>query len=514
MNPHSATPHTRTAAAILALTALLTACSGTEGDTASTAGAAPGGTLSWSLPTPSTWDPVTSQSGIDVTPLSLVYDSITRLGPKGEARPGIARTWAYSKDGRTLTFTLRPGLTFSDGTPLNAEAVKKSIERGKTQADSGITGQLDSIATIDAPNPTTVVLHLKRKDYALPLVFGGKTGMVVSPKAAAADPRKLATAPVGSGPFTLTSYSPDGQAVLKRNPHYWDAKDIHLAGVTLKFLSDPQAIVSALRSGETQLASFINGTQVASLKASGLAVDEFPSLQVSSIEVNAKLKPFDNPLFTQAVNHAIDRKALVKVLNGGHGEPTVEPFPDSYLAYDPGSADAYAYDLPKAKSLLKQAKYDGKPFPITWFSSPGGIDRRVEAELLQDQLKKAGINTTLEQIPVAQVADKVYVKHQIAFFPSGVFGRESPAQQLSFADTPYGSYDVPALTKALQDAGDQPVDSPGYAPALRRVTAQTVRSGSNIMLFTSPWLFGRAKQVTGFAPAITSPRLEGVRLSS
>lgn len=521
MNPLSTTPPAhrpvgathRTAAAALALAALLTACS-SNGETTTGAGGAEGGTLNWSMPTPSTWDPVTSQAGIDITPLSLVYDSITRLGPKGEAQPGLATEWSYSKDGRTLTFTLREDLKFSDGSPLDATAVKQSIERGKSQAASGVAGQLAAVSKVEAPDATTVVLHLKQRDYALPLVLGGKTGMVVSPKAAAGGGKKLATAPVGSGPFTLTSYSPDGQAVLKRNPDYWDEKDIHLDGVTLKFLSDPQAIVSALRSGETQLASYINGTQVNSLKQSGVAVDEFPSFQVSSIEVNAKLKPFDNPLFTQAVNHAIDREALVKVLNAGHGEPTVQSFPDSYVAYDKGSSDAYPYDPEKAKSLLRKAKYDGKPFPITWFASPGGIDRRVEAELLQDQLKKVGISTTLEQIPIGQVADKVYVKHQVAFFPSGVFGRESPAQLLAFANTPYGTYDVPALTKALKEVGELPVDSPGYAPALRRVTAETVRNGSNIMLFTSPWLFGRSKKVTGFAPYLNSPRLEGVRLGS
>ncbi|MEV7399573.1 ABC transporter substrate-binding protein [Streptomyces sp. NPDC091267] len=489
---------------------LLTACSG-SGTTS--AGDAPNATLNWSMPNPSTWDPVTSQSGIDVTPLSLVYDSVTRLGRKGEAQPGVATSWAYSKDGRTLTFTLRENLKFSDGSALDATAVKKSLERGKKQADSGIVGQLTTIASIDAPAPTTLVLHLNREDYALPLVLGGKTGMVVSPQAAGADAKKVATKPVGSGPYTLTSYTPDGQAVLKKNPDYWDAEDIHIDNVTLKFLGDPQAIVSSLRSGETQLASFISGTQVSALKKSGVDVDEFPSFQVSSVEVNAKLKPFDNPLFVRAINHAIDRKALVRILNGGHGEPAVQSFPEGYVAYDPASADLYPYDPAKAKSLLKQADYDGKPFPITWFTSPGGIDRRVEAELLQDQLKKVGIATTLEQIPVAQVSDKVYVKHQVGFFPSGVFGRESPAQLLSFANTPYGTYDQPALTAALKEAGKHPIDSAGYPQALRKVTAQTVRNGSNIMLFTSPWLYGRSKKLSELSPYINSPRLEGVRLS-
>ena len=115
--------------------------------------------------------------------------------------------------------------------------------------------------------------------------------MMVSPKAIKENEKGLATQPVGAGPFELTNYTAPTSATLVRNPGYWDAKDIHLEGVDLKFFTDEQALLSSLLSNQVQLAN-IGGEQVQTAESAGFEVSEFPSLHVASIEVNDKMGPF------------------------------------------------------------------------------------------------------------------------------------------------------------------------------------------------------------------------------
>src|SRR5690349_19448157 len=174
------------------------------------------GTLKFGWALVTSWDPVTSSAGWDVHALSLVYTGLTKLDEKANAVPALASSWKYNDDGTQITFTLRPGLTFSDGTALDATAVKKSLERGRDFEKSLIAAQLVNFKRISAPNPTTVVIDLSVTDYQVPNLMAGKTGHVVSPAAFEKDAAALATKPVGHGPFQLTSYVPQASAKLVR----------------------------------------------------------------------------------------------------------------------------------------------------------------------------------------------------------------------------------------------------------------------------------------------------------
>ena len=479
-------------------------------------GGAPSGTLGWSTAAPTAWDPVTSAAGNDVSDLSLVYASLTRLSPEGEAEPALATKWEFSKDGKTFTLFLRKGIKFTDGTPFNAEAVKVNLERGAHEADSLIIPYLEPIKSIKVVNPYEVSLSLKEKDYVLPLVLGGKVGMMVSPKAIKDDVKGLATQPVGAGPFELTNYTAPTSATLVRNPGYWDAKDIHLEGVDLKFFTDEQALLSSLLSGQVQLAN-IGGEQVQTAESSGFEVEEFPSLHVASIEVNDKMAPFDNHKFVEAVNYAIDRETLLQTLAGGHGEVVDQAFPPGYNAYNDSVAEYYKYDPDKAKELLKQANYDGTPITITWFAAPT-LNFQSESEQLQAQLEAVGIKSTIKSLPSAQAAEDVYVKHNVQFNPNGIVGREAPSQML---ETQYAADGLlnpgrdagPELTKALDAVATFEVGSPQYEAALQEATKLATEQSANIMLFTQPFLLAHTSSLTGLKPWIETPRLEGVRLS-
>jgi peptide/nickel transport system substrate-binding protein len=488
----------------------------TAADTSEEEGGPPSGTLGWSTVAPTAWDPVVSAAGNDVSNLSLVYASLTRLSPEGEAEPALAEKWDFSKDGLTFDIYLKKGLKFTDGTPVDAEAVKTNLERGEHESDSLIIPYLEVIKSIKVDSPTELSLSLKSKDYVLPLVLGGKVGMMVSPKAIKENEKGLATQPVGAGPFELTNYTAPTSATLVRNPNYWDAKDIHLEGVELKFFTDEQALLSSLLSGQVQLAN-IGGEQVQTAESAGFEVEEFPSLHVASIEVNDKMAPFDNHKVVEAVNYAIDRETLLQTLAGGHGEVDDEAFAPGYSAYNKSVANYYTYNPEKAEALLKEGNYDGTPITITWFAD-AGLNTQSESEQLQAELEAVGIKSTIKSLPSAQAAEDVYVKHNVQFNPNGIVGREAPSQML---ETQYAADGLlnpgrdasPELTKALDAVATLEVGTPQYEAALQEATKLSTEQSANMMLFTQPFLLAHTSSVTGLKPWIETPRLEGVRLS-
>jgi peptide/nickel transport system substrate-binding protein len=508
----------RRLAALAALALLASACGSSATESASRAGGgskAEGGTLRWAINANASWDPVTSAAGNEVRHLGLVYAALVQIDEKGEATSGLAASWRFEKDGRALVFKLRPDVTFSDGAKLDATVVKRNLERAKNQPGSVLTQLLDSVKSIDVVDPSTVRLNLSYRDYGLPLVLGGKAGMQVSPKALDGDIKQIPRKPVGAGPFKLTKFVPDGSSSLVRNPTYWDAKEIHLDGVELQYINDPQAILAGLQSGSIDLASSV-GNQVAAAKRAGLEVKTFPSLSAASIEINDALDPYQDHRVAEAINYAVDREALVKTQNGGLGEPSFQAFPKGYVGYSDEVANLYPHDLAKAKALLAEAGHpNGLDIEITYFDAQG---YKALTEQIQAQLEEAGIRSKLNTLPLAQAAERVYVKHDVAFNPNGIVGRESPLQMLNVQ---YGAEGLlnpgrnasPELTKALKDAAQYPLDSPRYAPALQVATARAARESAVVFLYTQPTVFLSTDKVSGLRPYIVAARLEGVRLA-
>jgi peptide/nickel transport system substrate-binding protein len=436
------------------------------------------------------------------------------LDPKGNAAPGLASSWKYSPDGKTITFTLRSGLTFSDGTTLDAAAVKASLLRGRDLPDSRIASQLAEVSSIDAPDPTTVVLHLSRTDYQIPNLLAGKTGMVVSPKAFNGDAAALATHPVGSGPFTLTSYVPDSHADLVRNPSYYDAKDIHLAKVSVKLISEPQQILAALQSNQVNVA-VIPGNLVKAAQSAGFTINEIPALTTNTLDVNSAIAPFNNHKVIEAINYAIDRQALVDALEFGHGTPSYQPFPVGYVGYDPALANLYPHDAAKAKQLLAEAGYPkGLTITLTTYTSTG------IPELLQSQLQQAGITVKLNVIPQAEFTNLVYVKKTVGIAVDSTAGRESPLQMLDVLQSPQGLMNLTAqqpeaVTQAVNAARGVPLDSPSYPAALKAAVDASVQQDDNhIWLYTYPRILATNKKVTGLPYDLVVQRFDGTRIAN
>ncbi|OAA23882.1 peptide/nickel transport system substrate-binding protein [Frankia sp. EI5c] len=490
---------------------LLAACGGTSSGSGGGSGGA-GGTLRWGWALVTSWDPVTSSAGWDVHALSLVYAGLTKLDEKANPVPALASSWEYDADGTSVTFHLRSGLTFSDGTPLDAAAVKKSLERGRDAENSLVAAQLTTIQEVVAVDAATVRIDLKSVDYQLPAILAGKTGMIVSPKAIDTDEKGLATRPVGAGPFQLTSYVPNDSAKLTRFAGYWDAANIHPDTFELYMPPEAATAVAALQSGRLDVA-MIPASQIEAVKAAGFEVQIIPSLVISVLDVNGTVAPFDDPRVVRAIKHAIDRKALVDTVNFGVGDVNFQPFPKGHAGHSDELENAYPFDLARAKKLLAEAGHpDGIDLTLTTAQAEG-LPEQVQA-----QLGKAGIRVKLETIPQAQATQLVYIQRARPFFTDQFAGRESPVQafQVLFGEQGLmnpGRTTPPALKEAVAKITATPLEDPSYPSVVQAATKIAVETMPNVFLFSNPRILVRRPNVSELGSYLMAQRFEGVTVT-
>jgi peptide/nickel transport system substrate-binding protein len=308
----------------LAMAVSLAACGGDSSSPGSSGSGGGTGTVKWAWQLPTTWDPVTSSAGSDVQMLALTYSSLTHIDDQGNAVPNLVESWKYNDDGTAVTFKLKDGLVFSDGSPLDAEAVKKSLERGRDAENSLIAAQLVDLKDVTVDDDLTFTLKLAGANYQYPNLLAGKTGMVVNPAVFEKDADSLATKPAGSGPFVLDSYTQNASAKLTRNPKYFEADDIKVSSFELYPAADAATVVASLQSGQYNV-GLLPGSQVEAAKAAGLEVQEIPSLYVATLDVNKTMAPFDDPKVVEALHYAVDRQQLVDAGQFGVGEVNYSP---------------------------------------------------------------------------------------------------------------------------------------------------------------------------------------------
>jgi peptide/nickel transport system substrate-binding protein len=509
--------------AAVALSLAGAACSSSSPSTPSSAAltnTGASGTLNWEWELPTSWDPVTSSAGWDMHVLGLVYASITTLDPAGNPGPGLATSWKYAAGGKSVTFTLRPGLTFTDGTPLDAQAVKENIDRGQTQQNSTVASELSVVSKVVVNSPVSFTLDLSQVDYQIPYLLAGKDGMMVSPKAfgTAAGVSSLPTQPVGAGPFKLTSYVPDSHADLVRNPGYWDASQIHIANFTVQDITQPEQIMAALESGQVNVA-YIAGNQVAAAKAAGFKIAVIPSEVVNELDIQTTTAPFTNPKVVEAINYAIDREAIVQVQASGYGTVAYQPFPQGFVGYSAQLANLYPYNPAKAKQLLAQAGYpNGVKITLT---NDDTADTSL-AEQIQGQLAQVGITASIKDIPEDTSTQFLYLDKTIPFAIDGTAGRASPVEMLDVLYSQQGLMNVDgktstttaAVSQALSQILTVPLNSPSYASALQNTVTTAVQDDPiHIWLYTNPRIFAYSTSVTGIPYDLVQQRWEGVRVA-
>jgi peptide/nickel transport system substrate-binding protein len=367
-------------------------------------------------------DPVHTAQNADIWISLNIYDTLTEPTDDGKSVvPGLAASWQTSDDGKTVTFKLRPDLKFADGSPLTVDDVKWSLDRAANKASGGdFQFLLGSIASVDTQGSDTVVLHLSHPDPTLLQALATFNAGIVPSKLIMATPgatlddksKAFAEHPVGSGPFTLKSWSRGSEMVLTRNPYYWkdgvDGKKLpYLDNIRLVIIPDDATRILKLKAGEIDAAEFVPYSRVAELKADpNLNMVLYPAAQVNYFTLNDRptLKdgtknPFNDVRVRQALNYATDKDALNQVVAYGVGTPEQSFMPMSTpMSY--GTGPLYPYDMKKAKALLTAAGWD-KGFDITLLTIAGNADDVAKATALQQMWAPLGVHLKVEQVESA-----------------------------------------------------------------------------------------------------------------
>jgi peptide/nickel transport system substrate-binding protein len=385
----------------------LTACSASGDDTApaatSEAGAASGVVEGEDLAVaavsaPNSLDPAQLADGQQALVWGSIFDTLlVRENGSGELKPNAAESWEYSEDGRSLTLTLREGMTFSDGDPVTADAVVATMQR-TMETPGNQQGNFRGVTSITAPDERTVVIAFEEyQPQFLPYLATG-AGVIADPDTV--DTERTALDPIGSGPYVLNTDQtvPGTSYVLDRRDDYWNVEGYPFETVTVRVLQDPQAAFNAFQAGEIDAVTVrpqqipavegIDGAQLTEIQASNLAV-----LNILD-RAGEKFEALGDARVRQAISMSIDREGIVESLLQGEGEATQQVVGPYGEIYDEELNETFEYDPEAARALLEEAGYgDGVTLQI-----PSTFITTAFEPTLTQQLGEIGI--TLEWVPV------------------------------------------------------------------------------------------------------------------
>jgi len=317
--------------------------------------------------------------------------------------PDLATSWTIAKNGLTYTFHLRPNAEFSNGMPVTAADVVYSIQRSRA-FKGGWGFLLTAIKTITAPDPRTVVITLSQPHAPLLADLAMYAYSVVPEKLVKAQGAAFFQHPVGSGPFMVTSFSPDTEVDLARNPHFYGTKP-KIAKVRVMIVPNDNTRVLMLESKKVDVIENPPGNLVSEIdKTPGLSVQLFPSTRVDFIQLDEHYPPFKKALVREALNYAINRNAIVKLAYQGHAVPGASFLPYRMEYYD-SSLKPYPYDPAKAKQLLAQAGY---PHGFTSFliTVSGDVAGQAEAVVIKQELAAVGITVNIQNYELTTAYSK------------------------------------------------------------------------------------------------------------
>lgn len=449
-----------------------------------------------------TFDPHKAALGQDNEWLFPAYDRLVHQTPDGQPEPGLASAWAYSGDGTTLTLTVRSGVTFHDGTVLDAAAVKTNIDRAKSLPDSGVKADLSTISEVRVVDPQTVDLVLTKPDAGLVLKLSDRAGAMISPTALGND-AALANGEAGAGMYELVTYVPGDRAVFEPYAGYWDPDAVKLSRLEIVAIVDPATRFSSLRSGQID-AAYLAPADADAAEAADLTVTPVSSLEVYYLGLNRNRAQFGNEKVRQAMMRAIDREGLIGALLFGMGEPSVQMFPTGYWANDPATGeDAWGYDVEAARQLMTESGVGDFSFDVV----VPGPEPVPTMEAIASQLGKIGISVNIRQMEPAQAA-QIYTFDKSADAIIGPWsGRPDPSQTVEQLYMPNGSLNVnggstPEI-EALATKGERTFDQAAREGVYQELSTAMTESALYLPIFSRQRPLGTTSNVSGLVPYLS-----------
>ncbi|MFZ0249533.1 MAG: ABC transporter substrate-binding protein, partial [Acidimicrobiales bacterium] len=353
--------------------------------------------------------------------------------------------------------------------------------------------------SIETPDASTVVVNLKAPTAGDLLWASSYIDGQIYPASAVST---QSTQPVGSGPFVLKSYQQGSNIVLAKNPKYWDSKAYPLGGVDFTQVTQGPEAATALTSGAVDMIE-VEPQNYPQLKADpNIGISTTKSYDDMEIELRQNTGPFANEKVRSALEYAVDRVALNKVVFDGLGEPAYQNVPSWSPGYSKALGSSDAYNAAKAKSLLKAAGYP-KGVNFTMIIPSGDATYARAAALLQAQLANAGFTANLQQIPGADFLTDVYIKkqgdavltEQLSNGPDLTNGFEALFESSGFVANALGSVNAQLTPQIVQANGSLSPSLQG--PLMQQIDKTVIQQGLLVPLVFMPSIVAYNKNRVG-----------------
>ena len=390
----------------------------------------------------------------------LLYSGLTRLTQEMKAEADLAQSWQASADLKQWTFTLRPNLKFSDGTPLTSADVVASLQALLDPKNaSPALHNIGPIKAVSAKDTNTVLIETDAPYADLPVMLAYPDAKIIPASIAQGQYDKLNKASLGAGPFQLVSYDPERKIVVKRNPHYYDPARPYLDGVEVVVYPDGIAESSALISGDTDLMLSAQSSEFARLsKSSGVLPLRVASGQFLNVNMGCDQKPFNDVRVRQALALCVDRPASVDFVADGLGSPGNDTPINAAYPYFANLAKK-AVDYSKAKALLADAGYPNG-LDLTLIASDKPATRTQLGIALREMAKQGGFRIDVQTMAHSTYLDQVWKKGNfyVGFYnmqptPDAVFSLLYTSTA-SWNETRWNNADFDSAVNAARETND------------------------------------------------------------
>ena len=393
-------------------------------------------------------DPFNATAGDTKAVVDQIFDGLLDVDEDGNLVGDLAESYEISDDGLTYTFKLKEGVKFHDGSDFSADDVYYTYDKlSGLSSGEPMSSKFSVIKEMEVVSPTEIKMTLDAVNNSFIYL---QTQPIIKK-----DYEDNQTKPIGTGPYKFVSYTPGEGMVMERFDDYHRADHVaKIKQVNVVRVADNQALVMAINNKEVDLASKLTADELEQVKESTDSYSHPQSL-VQLLGLNNKVKPFDDIRVRQAIAYAIDKDELIEAVAGGKATKIYSSFSPALKDYYNELEEMYPTNVEKAKELLAEAGFpDGISFKMT---VPSDYKFHMDtAELVQAQLKKAGINATIDPIEFSTWLDRVYKERDYETTICGFIGYTDPIRVLdryvSTSDKDYLNYVSEDYDKAISAA--------------------------------------------------------------
>ncbi|WP_420325951.1 ABC transporter substrate-binding protein [Mameliella sp.] len=478
----------------------------------------PGVLIVGQIAEPKALDPAAVTAVNDFRILMNVYDGLVRYKDGTlEVEPALATDWTISEDGTEYTFTLREGVSFHDGSPFNAEAVKFNFERMLNEDhpyhDTGpfpLAFFFSAVEAIEVVDDLTVKFTLNAPYAPFLSNLAYPTGLIVSPAAVEQHGSDFGRNPSGTGPFTFAEWRSNEAVVIEGNPDYWDGPP-DLQAVVFRPITDANTRTAEMLAGGIDLMVEVPPVALSEFQGAEYTVHEQAGPHVWFLILNAKEGPFADKKVRQAANYAVNKSAIVDDVLEGTAAVAAGPTPPAFAWAYNEDLEPYPYDPDKARALLAEAGAEGAE--LTFFVTEGGsgmLDPIAMGTAIQADLEAVGFDVTIETYEwntflgevnpglagKADMAEMAWMTNDPDTLPFLALRTDAWPEAGGFNSGYYSNPKVDELLEAARVATDQDE------------RARLYKEMQTIVQEDAPWVFvANWKQ-----NAVTSERVEGFSL--